>query len=669
MLHLRRAPNSPSLLACSLLASTRAGAQEVVVRGDPVAAALRERERSLFTASGVDLREEASAASVAASLEGVPGVHPRSTGDPLSNTALSVRGAAASQVLVALDGVLLNDAVSEGVDLSILPPALLERAEVYRGAAPLRLGAGGLGGAVELFTRTPSGRPLVTAGGGVGSFLQRRIYGLLSGASGPWRVLGAVSYRATEGDFTYFDDNGTPYNPTDNRTSTRVNNRASAGDLLLRACLAREPEACVMAYGSARVRGLPGPGGQQLDGPWSGSQRFLVRASVAHGRPQRDRTQWYVAAQGRGDRYVDPTGLVVGQPVDANAAGFSGEAGFLGTYVAGPVSLEPVGRVRVETVHTLATLGNAVEAQRVDSLLGADAMLDLGTLRIGAGLGLSGVLDRATGSGVGTLTRTLPLWRLSARTPASWPLWGRVQLASNARSPTLVELFGLGDLVLPSPGLRPERTLGVEAALGGELRRQGHALSGEVLGFTRSATDQLAWVRTSPVGQRALNLDSVAITGLEAWARYRWRQHLSVTASYTLTDARILSRGSSAEGRQVPQVPMHDLSARVGVGSSWLQLWTSLTLLTGMYFDVDNLLGAPNRYQWDAGVQLSPSWLRGVTLSVQASNLLDQRSGLVHPAGTPERFGVRESIADYVGYPLPGRSIFVALGTQLEGER
>ena len=94
-------------------------------------------------------------ADLARTLDRAAGVNVRRYGGLGSFSTLSIRGSTAEQVLVFLDGVLLNHAAGGGVDLGGLPAGGLASVEIYRGAVPERFGGNSLGGVVHLRTRPP----------------------------------------------------------------------------------------------------------------------------------------------------------------------------------------------------------------------------------------------------------------------------------------------------------------------------------------------------------------------------------------------------------------------------------------------------------------------------------------------------------------------------------
>ena len=126
-------------------------------------------------------------------------------GGPGAPVAISIRGSSANQVLVLLDGLPLNDAVSGVADLSTVDPASIETVTIIRGAQSSRYGGQALGGVILVTTRRPATlAPQMTLGVGqwgerrLGSIVaidQRESESIISGSLGG-------SWQSLRGDFT-----------------------------------------------------------------------------------------------------------------------------------------------------------------------------------------------------------------------------------------------------------------------------------------------------------------------------------------------------------------------------------------------------------------------------------------------------------------------------------
>ncbi|NNF59557.1 MAG: TonB-dependent receptor [Rhodothermaceae bacterium] len=115
-------------------------------------------------------------------------------------TVLSLRGASDRQSTVYFDGALLTLPWDQRLDLGLLPAATVGSATVFSGAAPVRFGAGGSGGVVNLVSRDlgSDGRVLEIEAAGEqprggrlsGTWLERR---------GVWSSVVSVQTTQTDG--------------------------------------------------------------------------------------------------------------------------------------------------------------------------------------------------------------------------------------------------------------------------------------------------------------------------------------------------------------------------------------------------------------------------------------------------------------------------------------
>lgn len=137
-------------------------------------------------------------------LRGQVGVDADTRGTP-DTTRVSIRGSGLSDktgngrgVVVLQDGVPLNQA--DGLmEMSLIDPQALEGVEVWRGANALRYGAGALGGAINLISRTGRTSPGLTLVGMGGSFGYAKGFVAAGGASGALDGYGAYSYAQADG--------------------------------------------------------------------------------------------------------------------------------------------------------------------------------------------------------------------------------------------------------------------------------------------------------------------------------------------------------------------------------------------------------------------------------------------------------------------------------------
>lgn len=157
------------------------------------------------------------------------GVQMRASGGVGSLSTVVLRGASSEQVVVYLDGVPLNDASGGPVDLSLIPISSIERIEIYRGSTPLALGNPSIGGAVNIITRRSEESAIEKDGvssqlsASVASFHTYKLSGNSSLSHKRDDLLLTASYLQSENDFSFVNDNGTQFNPADDREEDRNN--------------------------------------------------------------------------------------------------------------------------------------------------------------------------------------------------------------------------------------------------------------------------------------------------------------------------------------------------------------------------------------------------------------------------------------------------------------
>ncbi|MDR1915447.1 MAG: TonB-dependent receptor [Synergistaceae bacterium] len=166
-------------------------------------------------------------------LQDVPGLRVIRLQGRHGYSVASVRGSTSAQVAVYVDGILMNLQSESAVDLSAIPVDEVERIEIYRGYIPAQFGAQAMGGVINIITKFPN-KPETNVSLGIGSF--GRYSGTISHST-PFaggKLFGSFGYETYDGDFDYWNDNETPYNPDDDYTGNRRDNGFENTDLMLK---------------------------------------------------------------------------------------------------------------------------------------------------------------------------------------------------------------------------------------------------------------------------------------------------------------------------------------------------------------------------------------------------------------------------------------------------
>ena len=165
-----------------------------------------------------------SASEVISSLSGIQGYKQGGMG---SFQTVSIRGIAARNVLICIDGIPLNDAGGGAADLGAIDLNNIERIEVYKDRVPAKFGGAGIGGAINFVTKdalhsgkTPKGRVIASYGS------HNTFEGsaqVSAGFKDSMQFSATASMRHSDNDYEFDNRNGTLYNDEDDFRDRRRN--------------------------------------------------------------------------------------------------------------------------------------------------------------------------------------------------------------------------------------------------------------------------------------------------------------------------------------------------------------------------------------------------------------------------------------------------------------
>jgi len=116
-----------------------------------------------------------------------------SDGGPGTNTSVRIRGSNSDQVLVLIDGAIMNSATLGSFNFANLTTDNIERIEILRGAQSMLWGADAMGGVINITTKRGTGALSASAFAEYGSFSSIREGGQASGKKGPVDFSAAIS--------------------------------------------------------------------------------------------------------------------------------------------------------------------------------------------------------------------------------------------------------------------------------------------------------------------------------------------------------------------------------------------------------------------------------------------------------------------------------------------
>ena len=144
--------------------------------------------------------ERSQAVDLASLLASEAGFQSTQAGGRGTATSLFLRGSAALQVLVMIDGVPMTKQDTTGtVSLEHVMLDQIERVEIVRGNVSAIYGSGAIGGVIQLFTRKGQGAPAGYAQVEAGSFHTGRISAGYGGQVGDTRFSIGVAGHSTQG--------------------------------------------------------------------------------------------------------------------------------------------------------------------------------------------------------------------------------------------------------------------------------------------------------------------------------------------------------------------------------------------------------------------------------------------------------------------------------------
>ena len=672
-----------SILVCGVLFAKSAaadppadgsGAETIVIidsKPDPEAA--RDRERALDEAPFVTVvhpDEHPATASVADALGASVGAQTRSLGGLGAFESVSVRGASPGHTAVLIDGVPLARIASVTTDLGKFALDSFGEVDLYRGAVPVELGGAGVGGAVNLVTRLGRGEhgERWRASIGAGSFGARHLRVHYGDDHGALRSSTTIGYQAATGDYTFFNDKGTQLNPRDNSYDVRKNNQFTQLDASSRVGNESSVGGVRLAY---KDQGLPGTYLSPARDATLSTLDVVADAHVPH-----------LLAYGLVERQAlrDPAGALGLGTEDRRYLTLSG--GATSTWQAAFGRHRLTGGVELRADRFRDADANGMRPSIVGDREGGAVMaaIDLvadpeARIVVTPAVRLDVVRTLPTENPeeptpVTSRWDTVPSPRITARGAVTDDVSIKASAGWYVRLPTLTELFGNRGTIIGSPDLRPERGPSLDAGVvwapakamaHGEIDR----VFVEAAGFGSRPRDTIALISGIGYVARAMNVAASEAYGGELVASARFSHMVSVTANYTRLVTEQHAMEVSFNNKELPRMPGHQVYARADVTRSALgrraDVWIDTSFQSESFLDQANLQVVPARVLVGTGARVELA--AGVALALTVENVADTRIEML-PLNPPPRPDFTEApvpLSDYAGFPLPGRSFYLAL--------
>lgn len=419
-------------------------------------------------------------------LQTAPGVVITQSGGPGQASSVSIRGSSSNQVLVLVDGVPLNSAISGSADLSRVPLELVEHVTVRTGAQSARYGPRAMAGVIEIETRKLKREASTFLKTGA---LGERDASVALGykVPGSQTTIGAslaADFRTVDGDFSY-----TLPALRGGGRATRINSDATTKQLLLGVSLdGTQSSAALRATWQRTERGLAGTIIQPSRSGRQGHER-LSGGGSAQGVV--NRLAWTLAADITHEEgtFIDRS-PPFGQPFDdtISATGVTASGSVSTTIRA--LSTAAGAELRTLDIRSTMLAPGAPHWQQLLGGWGNARYTHALTHSVQLDADLSARVDRNSLSDDVAFSPRGAL-RLSAGIVST-----SVSLGSGYAPPTLSDqFFNEGVQVRANPTLQPERTRrDLEGRLTvRETRVSALTLSGEAAAFRSNVDGMILW--------------------------------------------------------------------------------------------------------------------------------------------------------------------------------
>ena len=588
-------------------------------------------------------------------IEKEAGIQVTQTGGLGSYSSASLRGSSSEQVMVYLDGFLLNEASGGGVDLSNISLSDVASVEVYKGTAPLNFGRGGIGGVVNIKTLRPEAGIQKSITLGCGSYNTTNFAGLINHKPGRFDYLVSADYSGSDNDFDYLNKNDTPEVPGDDVWEKRENAGVAQGNLLVKASYDLSPALRVNMMNQwfqkdqdlAERRNNP-DAHIRLDTKRNITALNLTADHLAGGVLN---TRVGLQYSWKEEDYLDVHGHLSRSPSHIIYTSQKYAMDGFGEWMTdwgGINGVVQAGREEFDADNKFTDDADDMNQSYRNSLVtGIQGNIILFRDRLVLTPGLTYTLfhdhrEQSTESFV-EKTYTVEKSYLTPQLGVKYALTAWLTLKANAaryiREPSFFELFGDRGYFVGNPDVEPEK--GMNMDVGADIHHifDSQSLLDDMLfstAFFSSKTDDLIVVIYDSGGYaRAENVADARIYGIESALQLGLLDHFTLTANATFQDTDNNSDDPAHNGRELPGRFKKSFLGKLEYRFKGLKLFTEYVLNQDMYYDMPNTNKAADKKEINAGVSFL---YHDLLLTLEGRNLND------------------DLYEEFYMYPLPGRS-------------
>jgi len=167
-------------------------------------------------------------------IENNSGIKIRRIGGLGSYAQASIRGKSADQLMIYVDGMLINSAAGGGVDLSLIPVNQIARIEIYKDVIPIEFSEVANGGVINIITHRTKSQKSSQIQASMGSFSTYELNANHFDHYQKWQYAISGGYINAKNNFPFIFEKNTPENPEGDFIQLRNNNQFSQYNLGLK---------------------------------------------------------------------------------------------------------------------------------------------------------------------------------------------------------------------------------------------------------------------------------------------------------------------------------------------------------------------------------------------------------------------------------------------------
>jgi len=589
------------------------------------------------------------------------GIQVRNSGGFGSFSSATLRGASSQQVLIFVDGLLLNDASGGGVDLSTISLSDVESVEVYRGATPMSLGSASIGGAINIRTLKVKDEKQGSVTLGYGDFNTQKYAAFFSTKLNDLGYVLSAERFSSDNDFEYVNYHETRLSHNDEIVKQRNNSEFLQNNLLFKLGydIDKDQRIDTLLQWFDKQQQIPvwnnrASANTNFDVERLQSQLRLISKNVGPYAINLSNTLEYLRTVEEYDDRHSSVGL--GKQYDLNTSSTIK----LRSFAEVPLDFQLLSiiiELSEEKYQPIDLLGRSISltSTRSTATIGFEDKLFLidDKLLINPAISTTSshdVLSDTTLVGVPPVSKvkskhTNP--RVGLKYFASDRLILKVNVGRYTRQPSFYELLGDRGFFTGNIDLISETgknfDLGFEIALKNPFKYT-HNITWQASLFYSDVEDIIVRTYNSRGVGKSENINQSQITGIENILNVRFDNKVNVSFNSTFQDMVNEQKNPALKHSQLPGRFKWSYNTRLDYYTGAWSAFVEHRYQSGMYYDSPNNWKALNKNL----INMGASWKRSpMTISFEIKNMMD------------------EDYEDFRGFPQPGRAAFTTIKIDL----